>query len=55
MRRIPLICTTTVEIPLILQIQSRPRFCFYEEHEDRDIEVLYLPYFEKRDSDKRKD
>lgn len=55
MRRIPLICTTTVEIPLILQIQSRPRFCIYEEHEDGDIEALYLPYFEKRDSDKKID
>ncbi len=54
MRRIPLICTTTVEIPLILQIQSRPRLCIYEEHEDRDTGILYLPYFEKRDSDKKR-
>ena len=44
-----------MEIPLILQIQSKPRFCIYEGHEDRDMAVLYLPYFEKRDSDKRKD
>ena len=55
MRRIPVICTTTMEIPLILQIHSRPRFCIYEEHEDSDIEALYLPYFEKRENDIRND
>ena len=51
---IPLICTTTIEIPLILQIQRTSRVYIYEPREDRDIEILYLPYFEKRDR-KRKD
>ena len=51
---IPLICTTTIEIPLILQIQRTKRVYLYEPREDADMEILYLPYFEKRDR-KRKD
>ena len=45
---IPLICTTTIEIPLILQIQRTKRVYLYDEDEDSDIEILYLPDFEKR-------
>ena len=54
MIEIPLICTTTIEIPLILEIQRTRKVYIYEPREDRDIEVIYLPYFEKRDR-KRKD
>ena len=52
--QIPLICTTTIEIPLILEIQRTRRVYLYEPREDADMEILYLPYFEKRDR-KRKD
>ena len=55
MRRIPVICTTTMEIPLILQIHSRPIFCFFEELVDGEIVALYLRYFEKREHDIRND
>ena len=50
---IPLICTTTIEIPLILQIQRTRRVYLYDENEDRDIEILYLPDFEKQDRKNR--
>ena len=50
---IPLICTTMIEIPLILQIQRTKRVYLYDEDEDRDIEILYLPDFKKRDRKKR--
>ena len=50
---IPLICTTMIEIPLILQIQRTRRVYLYDEDEDRDIVILYLPDFEKRDRKKR--
>ena len=50
---IPLICTTTIEIPLILEIQRARRVYIYEPREDTDIEVIYLPNFEKRDGKKR--
>ena len=53
--QIPLICTTTIEIPLILEIQRTRRVYLYEPREDADIEILYLPYFEKRDRNKNKD
>ena len=54
MMQIPLICTTTIEIPLILEIQRTRRVYLYEPREDADIAILYLPDFEKRDR-KRKD
>ena len=54
MMQIPLICTTTIEIPLILEIQKTRRVYLYESREDADIEIVYLPDFEKRDR-KRKD
>ena len=54
MREIPLICTTTIKIPLILEIQRTRKVYLYEPREDEDIEILYLPNFEKRDR-KRKD
>ena len=53
MIEIPLICTTTIEIPLILEIQRTRKVYIYEPREDRDIDVIYLPYFEKRDRKKR--
>lgn len=52
--QIPLICTTTIEIPLILEIQRTRKVYIYEPREDMDIDIVYLPYFEKRDR-KRKD
>lgn len=55
MKQIPLICTTTIEIPLILQIQKSRTVFLYEPKEERDIEVLYLPHFGKRENDKNKD
>ena len=51
MMQIPLICTTTIEIPLILEIQRTRRVYLYEPREDADI--VYLPDFEKRDRKKR--
>ena len=51
---IPLICTTTIEIPLILEIQMSRRVYIYEPREDADIEILYLPNFE-RDNKKKRD
>ena len=53
--QIPLICTTTIEIPLILEIQRTRSVYLYGPREDRDIEVIYLPDFEKRDRKKNKD
>ena len=53
--QIPLICTTTIEIPLILEIQRTRRVYLYEPREDADIEIVYLPDFEKRDRKKNKD
>ena len=53
--QIPLICTTTIEIPLILQIQRTGRVYIYEEKEQPDVAILYLPDFEKRDKKKNKD
>ena len=55
MREIPLICTTTIEIPLILEIQRTRRVYLYEPRVDADIEIVYLPYFEKQDRNKNKD
>ena len=50
---IPLICTTTIEIPLILEIQRTRKVYIYEPQEDADIEILYLPEFKRRDRKKR--
>ena len=50
---IPLICTTTIEIPLILQIQRTKRVYLYDEEAQPDIAILYLPEFEKRDKKKQ--
>lgn len=55
MRRIPLILTTTMEIPMILEIQRSRTVYVYNEDEDWDREVLYMPYFEERESRKRRD
>ncbi len=51
--QIPLICTTTIEIPLILEIQRTKRVYIYEEKEQPDVAILYLPDFEKRNGKKR--
>ena len=53
--QIPLICTTTIEIPLILEIQRIRRVYLYEEEAQPDIAILYLPEFKRRDNRKRKD
>ena len=53
MREIPLICTTTIEIPLILEIQRARRVYLYEEEAQPDIEVIYLPEFKRRERKKR--
>ena len=53
--QIPLICTTTIEIPLILQIERARRVYLYEEEEQPDVAILYLPDFEKQENRKRKD
>ena len=50
---IPLICTTTIEIPLILEIQRTRRVYLYEEKLQPDVAILYLPEFKKRDRKKR--
>lgn len=50
---IPLICTTTIEIPLILEIQGTRRVYFYEEEAQPDVAILYLPEFERRDRKKK--
>ena len=55
MRAIPLILTTTMEIPMILRIQRSDIAYICDEDEDWDREVLYLPYFEERESRKRRD
>ena len=49
---IPLICTTTIEIPLILEIQRTRRVYLYEE-EQPDVVILYLPEFDRRDRKKK--
>ena len=45
--QIPLICTTTIEIPLILEIQRTRRVYLYEVEEQPDVAILYLPEFGK--------
>ena len=56
MKAIPLILTTTIDIPMILEIQrSRTVYIYYNEDEDWNREVIYLPYFMSSDSRKKKD
>lgn len=55
MNGIPLICTTTIEIPLILEIQRSRRVYVYNEDEDWDREIIYLPCFRDSDSRKKRD
>ena len=50
---IPLICTTTIEIPLILEIQRTRRVNLYEVEEQPDVAILYLPEFKRRDRKKK--
>ena len=54
MKGIPLICTTTIDIPMILEIQKSRTVYIYNEDEDRDREVIYLPYFRNSDSRKKR-
>lgn len=55
MRAIPLILTTTMDIPMILRIQRSRTVYVYNEDEDWDREVLYMPCFEERENRKRRD
>ena len=55
MKAIPLICTTTIEIPMILQIEKSRTVYVYNEDEDWDGEIIYLPCFRDRDSRKKRD
>ena len=55
MKVIPLILTTTIDIPMILEIQKSRTVYIYNEDEDWNREVIYLPYFMSRDSRKKKD
>ena len=48
-----MICTTTIEIPLILEIQRTRRVFVYEEEEQPDVTILYLPEFENRNGKNR--
>ena len=50
-----MICTTTIEIPLILEIQRTRRVYIHEEEERPDVAILYLPEFKRRDRKKNKD
>ena len=53
--QIPLICTTTIEIPLILQIERARRVYLYEEEAQPDVAILYLPEFKRRDRKRNRD
>lgn len=53
MKAIPLICTTTIEIPLILEIQKSRTVYLYDGNEDG--EVIYLPCFVSHDGRKKRD
>lgn len=55
MKGIPLICTTTIDIPMILEIQKSRTVYIYSEDEDWDREVIYLPYFMSSDNRKNRD
>ena len=55
MKGIPLICTTTIDIPMILEIQKSRTVYIYNEDEDWDREVIYLPCFMSSDSRKKRD
>ena len=54
MKAIPLICTTTIDIPMILQIEKSKTVYVYNEDEDWDREIIYLPCFMSSDSRKKK-
>ena len=53
MKAIPLILTTTIDIPMILEIQKSRTVYVYNEDEDWDREVIYLPCFTGSDSRKK--
>ena len=53
MKAIPLICTTTIDIPIILQIERSKTVYIYNEDENWDREIIYLPCF--IESRKKKD
>ena len=55
MKAIPLILTTTIDIPMILQIEQTKRVYIYNEDEDWDRGVIYLPCFMSSDNRKKKD
>ena len=47
--------TSDILSGMILEIQRSRTVYVYNEDEDWDREVLYLPYFEERESRKRRD
>ena len=53
MKGIPLICTTTIDIPMILEIQKSRTVYIYNEDEDWDREIIYLPCFMSSDNRKK--
>lgn len=55
MKAIPLILTTTIDIPMILEIQKSRTVYIYNEDEDWDRGVIYLPCFMSSDSRKKRD
>lgn len=55
MKGIPFICTTTIDIPMILEIQKSKTVYVYSEDEDWDREIIYLPCFMSSDSRKKRD
>lgn len=55
MKAIPLICTTTIDIPIILQVEKSRTVYVYSEDEDWDREIFYLPCFMGSDSRKKRD
>ena len=55
MKGIPLILTTTIDIPMILEIQRSKTVYIYSEDEDWDREVIYLPCFMSTDNRKKRD
>ncbi len=55
MKAIPLICTTTIDIPMILEIQKSRTVYIYNEDEDWDREIICLPCFRDSDSWKKRD
>ena len=50
-----MILTTMIDIPIILQIEKSRTVYIYNEDEDWDREIIYLPCFRDSDSRKKRD